>query len=804
MKKKILALFVSLCMIITCSITVFAADIRPFTLVGGRIEVTPSTGTIVVYGVSNDTAQEVGMLNSGDYTLEYFKGGQSQGSTFPTAPGNYTVTATGVESRYITGSVSAEFTIEGTADVDLATCTIEVSNGGVTVTNNGSAVPSDAYTVTYYQRTTNTAPISLSGFPTSGGTYFAVATATSTGGYTGSVTSSDFVIGDGSFASLTVDPSAKTVTVKDTSGNTVPASQYELSFFKQIENGEEYVGSSFPTEPGTYVATAKNFNDPNNISMVSSLPFTISSGASEIDISNGALTVDPTTFAPTLTVGGKTVPTSAYRVDFEQVTDSDPITLVGTPTEEGTYFAVATALPNSGYTGTAMSVKFSVTKRKRLVLTPTTATVKKGFTVQINAKYNGIDATESVTWKSANSSIATVDSKGLVTGVGAGVTTITAVADEEATCTVTVTDDQSGTTPEETSQPTVVTPAEVTPSDISSNTPSNTSGNTPSSSTAQPSSQQTTTQPQTTSSSDTETQPKTETQVGVDTSGNNVKKTTSTDADGKVTTETVKTDKDGNVLSETTKTEITEVAADGTKKTTTNTTVKNESNGTEKETKTVTEIAADGTKTVNSKQTETDAEGKETVTEQKTVTDTDGTVTKDTVKTYDDGSQIMQSSVTNKNGASELSNIKFNEDGKIARIITESKTKSGAVQREKFVPDISFTDGIKLTNIEFTGKKTVIIDTEVKGADGKTYNVTTISAKALKKAKSGKVKIKLKSIDTLTAEKGAFDNMKGTLTINTEAKLTAKQKKQIRKQLNADETDEMGVYKVKIAWSYKK
>ena len=68
--------------------------------------------------------------------------------------------------------------------------------------------------------------------------------------------------------------------------------------------------------------------------------------------------------------------------------------------------------------------------------------VKKGSTVKLNATVTPADATvKDVLWTSADTSVATVDSNGNVTGVSSGTTTITATSKEggyKATCKVTV------------------------------------------------------------------------------------------------------------------------------------------------------------------------------------------------------------------------------------------------------------------------------------------------------------------------------------------------------------------------------
>ena len=76
-------------------------------------------------------------------------------------------------------------------------------------------------------------------------------------------------------------------------------------------------------------------------------------------------------------------------------------------------------------------------------VSPTTATIETGSTQQLTATVAPSTATnQNVTWSSSNTSVATVSSTGLVTGVSTGSATITATTADggyTATCTVTVT-----------------------------------------------------------------------------------------------------------------------------------------------------------------------------------------------------------------------------------------------------------------------------------------------------------------------------------------------------------------------------
>lgn len=68
-----------------------------------------------------------------------------------------------------------------------------------------------------------------------------------------------------------------------------------------------------------------------------------------------------------------------------------------------------------------------------VTVSPSPATVAASATVQLSATVSPVGATQTVSWSSANPSIATVDSSGQVTGVSVGVATIVAVSTVDAT-----------------------------------------------------------------------------------------------------------------------------------------------------------------------------------------------------------------------------------------------------------------------------------------------------------------------------------------------------------------------------------
>ena len=103
--------------------------------------------------------------------------------------------------------------------------------------------------------------------------------------------------------------------------------------------------------------------------------------------------------------------------------------------KEGLATVIATSLKDTSKRGSAtVTVKKADVVEALTKITPKEASIKVGETVRLDAKIQMSDGSFSpnVNWKSDNSGIALV-SNGLVTGVGEGTTTITAIADGDST-----------------------------------------------------------------------------------------------------------------------------------------------------------------------------------------------------------------------------------------------------------------------------------------------------------------------------------------------------------------------------------
>lgn len=114
--------------------------------------------------------------------------------------------------------------------------------------------------------------------------------------------------------------------------------------------------------------------------------------------------------------------------------------------EDGTVTAVAkgsAVISVKAENGVTASCNVTVKDKEitALEMNKTSAKVKKGSTIQLKVDVTPVDApTGDLKWSSSNDSVATVNSKGYVTGVSAGVVNITCSSSNgvETSCTITV------------------------------------------------------------------------------------------------------------------------------------------------------------------------------------------------------------------------------------------------------------------------------------------------------------------------------------------------------------------------------
>ncbi|MGO5288738.1 Ig-like domain-containing protein [Pseudoscardovia suis] len=161
------------------------------------------------------------------------------------------------------------------------------------------------------------------------------------------------------------------------------------------------------------------------------------------DVSNGTVTRDISSGNTTTQLKAKVSPSGASQ----SVTWSSSNTSVATVDSKGKVTmlkagtATITAKTSNGKTATVtVKVTGSITAVTGISLNQSSLSLDKGATSQLTATITPSNATDkTVTWKSSDGSVASVDANGLVTAKKAGTVTITATSSNGKTATATVT-----------------------------------------------------------------------------------------------------------------------------------------------------------------------------------------------------------------------------------------------------------------------------------------------------------------------------------------------------------------------------
>ena len=165
-----------------------------------------------------------------------------------------------------------------------------------------------------------------------------------------------------------------------------------------------------------------------------------------------SITVSPSSHTFTSLGEKKIFTASVLPIDAEDNTvtwsSSNPaiasVDASGTVTaiSDGNCQIIASANDGTGITGKAQVIVDSYVFPSSVTVTPASATIYNGSTIQLTATVLPANANnKSVTWHSSNASVATVSSEGLVTGIASGTAVITATtvdAGKSASATITV------------------------------------------------------------------------------------------------------------------------------------------------------------------------------------------------------------------------------------------------------------------------------------------------------------------------------------------------------------------------------
>ena len=321
------------------------------------------------------------------------------------------VTSVKVSKTSVTVNAGKTVTITATVNPSNATnktVTWTTSNSSVATVSNGKITAKKAGTAKITAKTVNgktaTCTVTVKAVPTK---------------VTLNNSTKNVNVGDSFTLKATVNPSNS---VSDVTWSTSDSS------VATVKNGK-VTGK----KAGTATITVKTVNGKTAKCKV-----TVKSVATKVKLNKTSVTLNK---GKTQTLKATVSPSDAENKKVTWKSSNKKVATVdskGKITAKGKGTATITASTSNGKKATCkVTVKVPATK---ITLNKTSASVTVSKTVTLKATMNPGDTTDSVTWKSSNTSVASVSSKGVVTGKKAGTATITATttSGKKATCKVTV------------------------------------------------------------------------------------------------------------------------------------------------------------------------------------------------------------------------------------------------------------------------------------------------------------------------------------------------------------------------------
>lgn len=268
------------------------------------------------------------------------------------------------------------------------------------------------------------------------------------------------------------EPATKhTITITPSTNGTVTADKTTAAKGEKVtltitpDEGYELDTLSIKT-----ATAATGFGTDNTFTMLDG-DVTVTATFKKSEVALTGITLDKTTAAVLV---GKTVALTATK-DPENTTDKTEITWMSdtpavatvsatgvvTGVKAGT--AVITAACGEKTATCTVTVSAEAKPCTAITLDKTTAKVMKNATVTLTATAAPADTTDEITWASSDTSIATVDQNGKVTGVARGTADITVTCGtKSATCKVSVNEEETVTAPSSPSEPAKIFPSAVT------------------------------------------------------------------------------------------------------------------------------------------------------------------------------------------------------------------------------------------------------------------------------------------------------------------------------------------------------
>ncbi|MDE6562582.1 MAG: Ig-like domain-containing protein, partial [Muribaculaceae bacterium] len=422
----------------TCKVTVIPTPVESITLSVDTLDLKKGETAILTATVAPEDATDKTVTWTSDN--EEVATVDSEGKVTAIALGEATITATSGE---VTATCKVTVVPTPVESITLSNTSLNIVEGDK-ATLTVTITPDDATdkTVTWTSSDASVATVSANGEVTAVKVGTATITATSANGKTATCTvtvapkiidatdltlnrnTAELKVGETLALEATVIPeNATDKTVTWSSSDTSVATVDSIGKVTAIALGEVTITAT----SGEVTATCKVTVVPTPVESITLSDTSLSLIEGDTATLTAAVTPDDAT--------DKTISWTSSDASVATVSANGEVTAVNAGT------ATITAATSNGMTATCtVTVAAKIIDATDLTLSLNTAELKVGETVTLEATVIPDNATDkTVTWKSDNEEVATVDSNGMVTAVSLGEATITAACGQvTATCKVTV------------------------------------------------------------------------------------------------------------------------------------------------------------------------------------------------------------------------------------------------------------------------------------------------------------------------------------------------------------------------------
>ena len=191
---------------------------------------------------------------------------------------------------------------------------------------------------------------------------------------------------------------------------------------------------------------------PDSVTSIGTYIFAYCDTLAQVDLGSGLTTIPQYAFYECPSLQSITLPYRVTTISAYAFANCTGLTEITIPQSVTSIVSTAFSYPGKmtiyGVSGSyaetfssenGIAFMSRISEATSVVLDPTEVTISKGSTVQLTASILPEDFTDTVSWKSGNTSVATVSDTGLVKGVAVGSTVIkVVVGNVNASCTVTV------------------------------------------------------------------------------------------------------------------------------------------------------------------------------------------------------------------------------------------------------------------------------------------------------------------------------------------------------------------------------